>query len=253
MEELSVVFVADRPVRLLPGTVVVRLQVDDEVRDLLRIDPVDHVVIVVVQVLVVVQLVLEEHVPRDDGLQQVDILRPLAEHDAVGAGPHHVHLLRLEHLVPGGVARVAVREDGQRDAPEPADEMVDHVRAGHAAAADDPLAVPREEMRREDEGVPAARVQQGAEEALGTVEDAVELDGGIAVLAPPAGREHRVEAVLPPQGRALVAPAHRIAAALENGRAEPRATVLQRPAEVAQVVVEFAVDLPEGHGVNDHR
>ena len=237
-------FVSDIP----RAPVVIVLKGQDIFHDLLRIGIRQRIVIHIEEIAHHLLLVTVEHVECDDGLDEVDAAGPLAEHDAVRMIGHEVDLLLGEHLVHGGDALLPViGEEHERPCPDPVHEELDQVRPGHAAAAEDTLPVPAEEMRREDERIATPGIQEGAEETLRPVEDAVVVDDRIVPLAPLDGREHHPETVPLLDGLALVVPADRVAAGLEYDGAELSQTVVQRTDRVAEVLVEFTVDLLESH------
>ena len=240
---------------LFPRTpVVVVLDGEDILHDLLRIGVRQRLVVEVEELAHHLLLVPVEHVEGDDGLDEEDVVGPLAEHDAVRMVGHEVDLLPGEHLVHRGHALPAVfGEEHYRPHPDPVHEKLDKVRAGHVAAAEDAFPVPAEEMRREDEGVAASGVQDGAVEALGAVEDAVVVDDRVVPLAPLDGGEHHPEPVPLLDGLTLVVQADRVAACLQHGRSELPQTIVQCADRIEVVIVELPVDLLEGHRIDNHR
>ena len=167
---------------------------------------------------------------------------------------HEVNLLLGEHLVHGGDAFLpVVGEEHERPAPDPVYEKLDQVRTGHVAAAEDPLSVPAEEMRREDEGIASLGVQNRAEEAFRPVEDTVVVDDRIVPLAPFDGRKHHPEPVPLLDGLALVVPSDRVATGLEHDGAELPQAVVQRSDRVSEVFMELLVDLLQSHRIDNHR
>ena len=237
-------FVSDIP----RAPVVIVLEGQDILHDLLRIGIRQRIVIHIEEIAHHLLLVTVQHVECDDGLDEVDAAGPLAEHDAVRMIGHEVDLLFGNHLVHGGDSFLPViGEEHERPRPDPVHEELDQVRAGHAAAAQDTLPVPAEEMRREDEGIASSGVKEGAEETLRPVEDAVVVDDRIVPLAPLDGREHHPETVPLLDGLALVVPADGVAAGLQNDGAELPQAVVQRTHRVAEVLVELTVDLLQGH------
>ena len=243
-------FVSDIP----RAPVVVVLKGQDILHDLLRIGIRQRIVIHIEEVAHHLLLVTVEHVECDDGLDEVDAAGPLAEHDAVRMIGHEVDLLLGEHLVHGGDALLPViGEEHERPCPDPVHEELDQVRPGHAAAAQDTLPVPAEEMRREDEGIAASGVKEGAEETLRPVEDAVVVDDRVVPLASLDGREHHPETVPLLDGLALVVPADGVSAGLEHDGAELPQAVVQRSYRIEVVIMEFLVDLLEGHRIYYHR
>ena len=239
----------------IPRTpVVIVLKGQDIFYDLLRIGIRQRIVVDIEEIAHHLLLVTVEHVECDDGLDEVDAAGPFSEHDAVRMIGHEVDLLLGEHLVHGGDALLPViGEEHERPCPDPVHEELDQVRAGHAAAAEDTLPVPAEEMRREDERIATPGIQEGAEETLRPVEDAVVVDDRIVPLAPLDGREHHPETVPLLDGLALVVQANRVAGGLQHGRTELPQAVVQRADRVQVVVVELPVDLLEGHRIDNHR
>jgi hypothetical protein len=236
----------------LPSSLIV-LQIHDVVLYLLGIGRADGVEVELEEIVQQLLLVPEEHVEGDDGLDEVDVVRSLAEHHSVRMVGHEVDRLLGEHLVHRCDALLPVLgEEHDRPHPDPVHEIPDQVRPGHAAAAEDPLPVPAEEMRREDERVAAPGIEDGAVKALGPVEDAVVVDDWVVPLAPLDGREHHPETVALLYGAALVMAADGVAAGLQHGGAELAETVVQRAYRVQVVLVELLVDLPEGHRIYYH-
>ena len=243
-------FVSDIP----RAPVVIVLEGQDILHDLLRIGIRQRIVIHIEEVAHHLLLVTVEHVECDDGLDEVDAAGPFAEHDAVRMIGHEVDLLLGEHLVHGGDALLPViGEEHERPCPDSVHEELDQVRAGHAAAAEDTLPVPAEEMRREDKRIATPGIQEGAEETLRPVEDAVVVDDRIVPLAPLDGREHHPETVPLLDGLALVVPADGVAGGLQHGRSELPQAVIQRAYRVQVVFMELPVDLLEGHRIDNHR
>lgn len=227
----------------LPSSLIV-LQVHDVVLDLLRIGRADGVEVELEEIVQQLLLVPEEHVEGDDGLDEVDVVGPLAEHHPVRVVGHEVDALLGEDLVHRGDALPPVfGQEHERPHPDPVHEILDQVRPGHAAAPQDPLPVPAEEMRREDERVAAPGIQHGAEEPFRPVEDAVVVDDRIVPLAPLDGREHHPETVALLDGPALVVAADGVAAGLQHGRAELAQAVVQRADRIEVVIMELPVDL----------
>lgn len=119
-------FVSDIP----RAPVVIVLKGQDIFHDLLRIGIRQRIVVDVEEIAHHLLLVPVEHVESDDGLDEVDVVCPLAEHDAVRMVGHEVDLLLGEHLVHRGDALLpVVGEEHERPAPDPVHEELDKVRA----------------------------------------------------------------------------------------------------------------------------
>ena len=187
--------------------------------------------------------------PNDDPGEEFVSDIPRAPVVIVLEGQDIFHDLLLgEHLVHGGDALLPViGEEHERPCPDPVHEELDQVRAGHAAAAEDTLPVPAEEMRGEDEGIASLGVKECAEEALRLVEDTVVVNDRVVPLTPLDGREHHPETVPLLDGLALVVPTDRVTAGLEHDRTELTQAVVQRTHGIAEVLVELTVDLLECH------
>ena len=167
---------------------------------------------------------------------------------------HEVDLILGQHLVHRGDSLPAVLgEEHERPHPDPVNEKLDQVRTGHVAAAEDPLAIPAEEMRGKDECVASPGVEDRAEETLRTVEDTVVVDDRVVPFSPLDRREHHPEPVPLLDGPALVVAADGVPAGLQHDRPELPQAVVQRPDRGPDVFMELPVDLLEGHRIDNHR
>lgn len=121
--------------------------------------------------------------------------------------------------------------------PDPADEMVNHVAAGHPVLSGNPLPISGEKVRWKDKRVLPGQIHQGSVQAFRSVKQAVKLTDRFFPVAPLESSHLHIETVLPDYGSALVLTQDGIAAAPKNCRAELIHPVLDGVADFPYVVL----------------